>query len=175
MTKRRAAVKVASEMEGDKGGVVILSTGVRVKIHPVSATLIDAVQARIEDPSPPMAFIDEKGREEPNYSDPKYLRAVERAGTDRVIAAMDALILFGVELIDGLPEDESWLNNLRLLERLGTLDLSDLDLDNKLDAEFAYKRYVAMSPQDIGTVAARTGLGEGDIAAAEATFRSTEG
>jgi len=175
MTKRRAAVKVAHELAGDKGGVTTLNTGVRIKIHPVSATLIDAVQSGIQDPDPPMVLIDEKGREEPNYSDPQYLKAIERAGTERILSAMDALILFGVELVDGLPEDGRWLQNLRLLERMGKLNLSDLDMDNELDMEFAYKRYVAVSPQDVGTIAARTGLGEADIAAAEATFRGTEG
>lgn len=174
MTKRRAAVQVAKERAGNRDSVVTLSTGVRVKINPVSATLIDKVQTKVKDPTPPDVFIDEKGRSEPNYSDPDYLRAIDRANTDRVVAAMDALILFGVELVDGLPENDTWLKNLRLLEKIGELDLSDLDLDDQFEAEFAYKRYIALAPQDIAIVAAATGLSEGDVAVAEATFRGTE-
>lgn len=175
MTKRRAAIVTAKEKRRvTTDEIVVLSTGVRAKINPVSATLIDAVQAKIQDPDPPLVFIDEKGREEPNFSDPKYIRAMERANTDRVLAAMDAMVLFGVHLVDGLPEDESWLRNLQLLEKMGTLDLSDLDLNDALEREFAYKRYFAMGLQDIALVANATGLSEEDIAQAEATFRGQE-
>lgn len=175
MTKRRAAVAVAkAQRKVNADEIVVLSTGVRARISPVTATLVDAVQAKIIDPDPPMVFIDEKGREEPNPSDSKYLKAMERAQVDRVVAAMDAMAMFGVELVDGLPADESWVKKLRLLERLGTLDLSDLDLDDPIEREFAYKRYFALAPQDIALVASATGLNEADIDVAEATFRSQE-
>lgn len=174
MTKRRAAVAVAKEKRLTPGEIVTLSTGVRVKVKPVTATLIDQVQARIQDPEPPMFYIEEKGTSEPNYSDPRYIRALERSNTDRVVAAMDALSLFGVELVDGLPENDDWIKKLRLMEKIGALDLSDLDLNEPIDAEFAYKRYIAISAEDIAMISGVSGLSEGDVAAAEAIFRDKE-
>lgn len=175
MTKRRAAVEVAASKRVGPDEIVTLSTGVRVRVKPVTATLIDEVQSKIVDPDPPEIFLEEKGRSEPNYSDPRYLRAIERAQVNRVIAAVDALVLFGVELVDGLPEDKDWVKKLKFMEKLGTLDLSSLDLSQDIDQEFAYKRYVAVSATDIATISMASGLSEGDVAAAEAIFRGKEG
>jgi hypothetical protein len=175
MTKRRAAVAVAASKKIGADEIVTLSTGVRVKVMPVTATLIDEVQSKIADPEPPMIYLEEKDRSEPNYSDPRYLRAIERAQVDRVIAAVDALVLFGVELVDGLPEDTGWIKKLKFMEKLGTLDLSSLDLGQDIDQEFAYKRYIAVSATDIATISQASGLSEGDVAQAEAIFRGKEG
>lgn len=180
MTKRKAAVAVAKDKAKESSEQVTLSTGVRVRINPVTPTLIDEVQARIPDPAPPEVFIEEKGRSEANYSDPKYLRDMERATTDRVVAALDAIAMFGITLVDdegnetGVPENDTWVKKLRLMDKLGRLDLSNLDLEDPIEAEFAYKRYIALTMQDIALVSARSGLTEGDVAAAERIFRDTE-
>lgn len=174
MAKRRAVIETAKEQARSKDRVVTLSTGVRARVLPVSATLIDKAQSKVKDPEPPMFYIEEKGVSEPNYSDPRYISAKNRADVERVVAAMDAMILFGVELVDGLPENDSWKSKLRLMEKMGSIDISDLDLDDDLEAEFAYKRYVATSMQDVALISAMSGIGEEDVAQAESIFRSQE-
>lgn len=174
MAKKRAVIQAAKKSVPLAGDVITLSTGYRAKINAVSATLIDRAQSKIKDPEPPKYYIEEKDREELNYSDPGYIAAKGRADVDRVIAAMDAMIMFGVELVDGMPEDDSWKKKLELMERVGSIDLSDLDLDDDLEAEFAFKRYIATSPKDITIISAMSGLNEGDVSQAEATFWSQE-
>jgi hypothetical protein len=56
-------------------------------------------------------------------------------------------LLWGVELVDGIP-DNGWLEKLQFMERQENIDLlSSFDLDNPLDREFAYKKYIAIGDQ----------------------------
>jgi hypothetical protein len=161
-----AIVEVArsTREETDTGGIVTLSTGVRVKVHAVAASLIDQVTAKIHDPDPPKWYNEDKGREEPNYSDPVYIRDLGEAERARGIAAMDALIMFGFELVDGVPEDDIWVKKL---DMLGV----EIDSGNDLEVEFAYKKYIASSTGDITLVTAKSGISAEDVEAAEKSFR----
>lgn len=161
-----AVVEVARDNSVDKEEIVTLSSGVRVKIGSVTASLIDRVTSKIKDPDPPMFMNEDKGREEPNYSDPKYRRQLAEAERERGIAAMDAIVMFGFELVDGLPEDTRWKRKLQLL------DISIPDDADDIELEFLYKKYVAVAPDEVGLVTERSGLTEEEIRAAEASFRS---
>src|SRR5512144_292538 len=97
-----------------------LSTGYRAIVRPVSASLIDDVTSRVEYPSVPEFFNEEKGRPEPNPMDPEYVRQVAAANRQRGVAAVDAIIMFGVELIDPIPviapdtpPSKNWVKKLR--------------------------------------------------------------
>lgn len=177
MSKRNPAVEVAAEIQGKgRDGIYQTSTGYWVKISPVSATLIDKVQSKIKDPEPPMVWIEEKGRSEPNPADPSYLRALQRADVDRVMAALDAIIMLGIDMCDEDGNqleisDGPWLNKLKLLERHGHLDLDEHDMDDPLDREFLFKRYIVLSAKDIEPVASASGIKEEDVKQAEASFR----
>jgi hypothetical protein len=177
-SKRNPAIKAAKRNAQPKQEPIQLSSGYWVRIRPVSAHLIDGAQAMIETPEPPMVFIEEKGREEQNPSDPAYLRALERVDIDRSLAATDAMILFGVELVteDGdkyeLPPDSEWLDKLNLLARKGIISLSEYDLDDPLDKEFAFKKLVVISSVDLPVVAMANGVQGIDIENALDTFPS---
>src|SRR5690554_1657400 len=80
---RTQAVEVAKSRARDEEAVVTLSSGVRARIHPVAASLIAEVSSKVEDPPVPTWFNPDKEREEPNPSDPEYLRALERAEEER--------------------------------------------------------------------------------------------
>ncbi len=69
---------VAREIEPARD-IITLSTGVRGRIRPVPAGLIDEVVSRIPDPEVPRQFIEDKGREELNPFDPAYIEAVAKA------------------------------------------------------------------------------------------------
>ena len=72
-----------SEQGADDDGIVTFSTGVRVRLHSVSASLISKVTAKIKDPRVPTWYNKAKGRDERNPNDPAYLRDVERAAQER--------------------------------------------------------------------------------------------
>lgn len=165
------AVTAKKERAARHETVVTFSTGVRARLIPVAASLITDVTGRVEDPPVPIWHNPEKDRDEENPNDPAYTRALERADMRRGLAAVDAMVLFGVELIDGLPEDDTWLTNLKHMQRLGHLDLSGYDLEDPVDREFLYKRYIAVSSPDLQRVMAMSGLRQEDIARAERSFR----
>lgn len=170
-------VKVAKKVEKRKLGednIIELPIGGRAKLVPVSATLIGEVASLIRDPDPPMWFDENKQREVPNPSDPAYQRALEDAQKERGMASLDALIMFGVELLDGMPEDDKWLMKLKFLEKKGQLDLSDYDFDDELDLEFLYKRYIAVPVSVATTVSEISGVSPEEVEAAEASFPSDE-
>lgn len=152
-----------------------LSTGVRVRLHSVSSSLVEELKAAVPMPDVPTVYIADKDREEENPNDPRYIEAVDRVQTERASAALDALILFGVELLDGVPEDDRWEKNLKMLERLHKLDLAKFDLSDDYDREFLYKRYVAVAGADLRTIGQLHGLRAEEVARARATFLGDAG
>lgn len=155
---------------------VQLSTGYWVKVKPISVSIIADVQAGIKDPPVPEWYNDEKGRAEPNPNDPLYAQALDEANAQRNIAVTDAMILFGVELVEenGEPAEmdalDGWLPKLKFLERRGLFDLSGYNLEDPLDTEFMFKKYIVVAAHDLVTVMGATGLTEEDIAQARNTF-----
>lgn len=154
-----------------RGGIIELSTGVRIKLTGVPPALLEDVVSRVEEPRVPMWFNPDKDREEPNPNDPDYIRALNEVERERSVAILEAVVLFGMELVDGLPEDDSWLKKLRLMDRRGTFDMSGYDLDDELDLEFLYKRYIALGMEDLAFVVSTvSGVDEEDINKAREAF-----
>jgi hypothetical protein len=169
------AVEVAKQSrDGHEPAEMTLPNGSKVRLVPISASLIDAVTSRIRDPEIPMWMNKDKGREEPNPSDPNYIREMEDAGRKRGIAAMDAMVMFGVELVDGLPDDDKWLKKLQNMEKHGLLDLSGYDFDDETDKEFVYKRFVAVDTNVIERLSEISGISAEDVEEAERSFRGNE-
>lgn len=143
----------------------VLSTGVVVRIKPVSSLLIQAVTSKIPDPVVPIWHDENTGRDTPNPLDPAYVAAMERATQERGVAALDAMILMGVELVDGLPEDNRWLKRLRKTNALPDgFDETDED-----DVLFAYIKLVAFGGDDLQLLT-RSQVTEGDVERAEKAF-----
>ena len=168
--KVNPAVAVAKEKRAGEQDVHTLSTGVRVRLLSVNAATITEVQMRIENPPVPTWFNEDKGREEDNPNHPDYLAACGKANEARALAMMDALALFGVELLDGLPEDDLWLRKLKLLARKGQLDLSVYDLDDEIDREFLYKKHIAISTPDWAKLMTLSGVPEEAVQQMEDSF-----
>jgi hypothetical protein len=164
------AVDVARERR-DPDEVVTLSTGVKAKIRPVAASLIDEVTSRVEDPDVPIWHNPEKNRDELNPSDPRYLTALAKVNRQRGQATVDAMVLFGVELMEEVPADDAWLHKLQYLERRGHLNLSAYDLKDPLDREFLYKRFVAVGVQDLELITERSAVSPEEVAKAKASFQ----
>ena len=154
--------------------IVTLSTGVVVQLHPVSSSLVEEMKAAIKMPPVPVVWIEAKEREEENPNDPRYIEACEEVQRKRADAIFDALCTFGVELVDGLPEDDTWIKKLRFLERRGTLDLSGFNLTDEFDLEFLYKRYVAVAGTDLQLIGGLHGFRPMEVARARAMFLGDE-
>jgi len=169
--KSPAAEVAARVAKGSEPESEYLSTGVRARIVPVSASLVDSTVSLVKNPPVPKFYNEEKGREEDNPLDPVYLAAREEAERKRIAAAIDAMIMFGVELVDGLPEDDRWLEKLQFLARRGQLDLSGYDLEASLDREFLYKKFVAVGSADLIRIGEKAGLRPQDVSDQLKSFR----
>ena len=148
-----------------------LSTGVVGRIVPVGASLIDDVVASIQDPKPPLFFNEDKGREEENPTDPTYIEALEAAQRQRAVAAMETLLLFGLELQE-LPPDEEWLPKLKYMQKRGHISLDGFDLNDPMERELLYKKYIAVGTADLIKIGQHAGLNSRDVEEAARTFKS---
>lgn len=164
------AVAVAHENLSEEDGFVTLSNGARAMIRPVSISLITEVSNRVKDPEVPTFYNEEKGRDEPNPNHPSYIRALQEAENRRGIASLDAMVMFGIELVDGLPKDEKWIKKLRTMERIGALDLSVYDLEDDIDKEFLYKRFIAVGTEDLAKISRASGISQEAVESAEKSF-----
>lgn len=154
------------------GSVQTLSTGVRIKVNTVPPGLVEDVMAQVKEPPVPMFYDEERDREYPNPTDPEYIKALQQVERDRSVAMIEAIVLFGIELVDGLPDDETWLKKLRFMGRRGTFDISGYDLDDELDREFLFKRYICLGTADdlALLVSSVQGIEPQDIDKARQTF-----
>lgn len=163
MAKRRARVN------GKKTHT--LANGDKVFLTPVAPGLLQAALSGIIEPSVPMWYNEDKGREEENPNDPTYLAALNNIPVQQSKAMLDCAILFGAQLVDGVPPEEEWLPKLKFLIKLKHLDLSDYDLEDELEREFVYKKFIAFGKTDFDTVSDYSGITEEDVAEAAAGFR----
>jgi hypothetical protein len=172
------AVEVAKNRRDseESGRVTVMSTGVRARLQSVSAALIQDAIARVEEPQPPVWLNPETEEEEPNFVHPDHLKALSVYEQEQSAAALDAVLMFGIELEDGLPEDDKWLRRLKYMEkRLGTIDLSNFDLEDEMDQEYLYKRYIALGADDYALLANLSGVSIEEVARATRTFPGDEG
>ena len=171
----KEVVSVAKE-NVDVSGEHVLSTGVRVRINPVAARLLTDCMARVEQPSVPTWKDPERGnREIPHPNHPDYLRDMEEWESERSNVAMDAMIMFGVELVSREEvNDGVWVKKLALLERGGVIDLSEYDLSDEIEREYVFKKFVAVAPADMELLQGVSGLTVEDLAKAEESFPGDE-
>lgn len=168
------AVKVAKERR-DGGEALTLSTGVRARLHPVPQTIMQDALRTVEEPKVPLwKNPDKDGREEENPSDPDYLKALVDYQAELTFVMFDCCAMFGIELLDGLPEDDKWLRELRLFSKLGRMDLSAYDLEDETDREFLYKRYVAMGNRDYVQISRLSGISSKEVEQALDMFQGDE-
>lgn len=169
MDKDQAVIAVAKEEaeSGQNDRVYTLSSGARVRLLSVSPGLISDVQARVKFPDVPKFYNENKDRWEENPNHPAYLAEMQRAREEQGMAAMRAMCMFGFELVGGLPDDDSWIRKLELVNP----DLQ-INRDDPIELEFYYKQFIAVGSQtDYVLLAKVMGVTEEAIAQAEATFQ----
>ncbi len=169
---KNSVAVVAAESDAER----VLSTGVRVRVNRVPQMLLDAAVHKVEEPQVPVWYDEDRERDVLNPNHPHYLAALEEYERDQRLAAVDASILWGIDLLDGLPEDDSWLKKLKYYAKLGHIDLSDYDLEDEFELEFIYKKFVAMAGDDLSDLMPEmiSGVTEEEVAKARETFQSDE-
>ena len=170
MTKS-PAVKVAKEKITDDRERT-LSTGYAIRTVPISASLIMEVQSNIPYPPVPIIHDEEKGQTYENPNHPDYIRKCDETEERRSMAAMDAIIMFGVELVDGMPEDDSWLRKLQTMDRKGAIGLDNYDLEDQIDLEFLFKKFIAVSTDDFELISSMVGVTQKGVESAEDSFQN---
>jgi hypothetical protein len=158
--------------ESTKEKDIFEAEGVMIKVRPVSALLIQEITSRIKDPNPPMQpNPDKDGRMEENPFDPTYVDELRETTTRRALATSDTMVMFGLELVDGLPKDETWIKKLKWLEKTGRLDLSDIDFNDPFEKEFAFKKFIAATNPTIMEVTRASGVTQADLDTATESFQ----
>lgn len=165
MVAKNPAVIVAKTNTKDGDGNVVLSTGIKGKILPVAASLIEEVTAKIKDPDVPVWYNKDKEREEPNPVDPIYLKQMEEANRRRGVVALDAMVMFGLDLVDPVPEGDIWVKKLKWLG-------IEFDERDDFEREFAYKKYVVCGSSDLIEISKLAGITQEAVEDAVKSFRS---
>lgn len=164
------ALDVAQDAKGGREEIVTLSTGYRVQFLPVSQNAIAAAQMKIKDPKPPLQDSPSgSGAKVPNKSHPDYLQALDDTELKRANAIQDVLFIFGLELVDPLPESDLWLEKLVLV---GLVDEQESKEVTQLQKELWYKKYMVADVQVFSRLAKNIGVTEEGIAQAGAAFKS---
>lgn len=154
--------------------ITTLSTGVKAIIRPVPTYLIDKMVGEIVEPKPPKKFDEKKQREEENPFDPEYLEAIDEANRQRGLVTMEAMIMWGIELVEPIPDLDDWLPKLKWMAKRSALDLDEYDLEDPLDLEFVYKALIATSGVDLMLVTMKSGMQNEEVELAMRGFRGDE-
>lgn len=167
MDKDKAVIETAQEEAQDEQRDVIhmLDTGVRVRVIPVPPGLISKAQMRIEYPKVPQFYNSDKDRMEDNEAHPDYIAERARVNEARGMAALDAMCMFGLELVDGLPDDDTWIRKLKFV-----MPGFEFDETDDIAKEYYYKTLVAVGMSDFVMLAGAMGVTEEAIAQAQRSF-----
>ena len=101
----------------------VTENGVHLKLHKVREIVITDAVNRIPLPTPPVVYIPEKEREEPNPNDPSYKAEFDRIAYDRGILATNVLITMGTNVLFVPPnvepiESTTWSEDIEQLTGL---------------------------------------------------------
>ena len=148
------------------------STGVRFTFKRIGTMLMYDAQAAIVDPDPPLMYVPGPGgkqRAVENYDQPQWKAILDRHAQERNFAVINAIIINGVRLVDPIPPDEEWYDDLSI-----TLDLSGYMRNGELtesSRRFLYVKYVAVaSPDDFSLLLRLANASDEDIQESVETF-----
>ena len=159
------AAVVADAQQFASTGQLTLANGVVLGFRTVPRAAFREVLRRIPIPEPPEVYIESRGRTEPNPSDPDYLKAVETAHDERLLAAERLWLALGVEIVsvpesmEG-PESDDWIEELRL----GGIEINDASPAARRIGWLDYRALNAMSrSQVMGAAMRATGILEQEV------------
>lgn len=173
---------IAEALHSDNGqsemGVVLLSTGVKLRLKKFPKMVIPDVLKAVDDkhggrPKVPTVFLKDKGREEENPDDPDYQAAVQAYQMRQAAVINDALIMRGTELLScpkGVKgmNDPDWLALEQASETPG--------LDNEYVRYLTWVKHVAaLDDEDVRKIIQEVGrligISEADVSEAVKSVR----
>jgi hypothetical protein len=137
----KAAIETARELDEAQDEIFEVD-GFRFIPKAIPVAIISDVTNRISEPDIPVWYDKEIERDVQNPNDPAYLKAKDEVDRKRGEAMIDATVMFGISLPDGVPPTDEWLPKLKFMEKRGQIDLSGYDLSDGLELEFVFKRYI---------------------------------
>lgn len=170
-----AAARLAAEEAGTADtSVLTLSTGLRLRIKPTPAWLIQRAATTIPRPEPPRIHIEEADRWEDNPSDPTYTDALLVWESKTIEAGVNVMLATGTEVEDlGTLEPVEGTKWLEIVEYFGVALDSDLPVARYL---LWLTCYALSDPLDFVKVVAacqrRSGIAEEDAVTALQSFRN---
>ncbi len=169
--KAAVAQKESKTKKKTQDDIVVLASGIRVRYRPVGANAIREAQARIPDAVVPTFTDPNTGKEQPNPAHPAYAAEQKEIDALRTTAAMDVLMLLGIELVDPMPEDASWLDSFVFLKLISAED-AKFAQDSPIALELYYKKYVVADANVITQLGQLAGVTQEMIAEARDSFPS---
>lgn len=163
------ALEVAKEQIATEFDTVEIY-GVTAHLVAVPIGLLQDALSRIKEPKVPTFFDEDKQESYENPTDPEYIRALDEYKDKINKVTTDIFCMFGIEL-DGMPETDDWLKRVQFLVKRGELVLDDIDLDDPVDKEFLFKRYVIGSTAVIREISAKTTVTQAGVNKAKTFFR----
>jgi len=153
------------------------STGVKVRFKPMSSMIVQRAQEAV--PMPPVFQQAVPGPnnsvrivDNPNHQD--YVDRKREAEASRGIKAIEAMILFSVELVNGLPKDNTWLDDLAMVTDLQKYQAVDVDgkvtMSDKAKKLLYVMNVAAVTGDDFGMIATNAVVTEGRVQEEVATF-----
>ena len=160
----KAAIETARDLADESQDDLWEVEGYTIRVKAIPVAIISDVTSRIPEPEIPVWHNPEYDRDEQNPNDPAYLKAKSEVDTKRGQAMIDATVMFGIDLPNGVPPTDEWLPKLKFMEKRGQVDLSGYDLNDPLEKEFVFKRYIianiglinyiqnmsSVTPEDVG-------------------------
>ncbi len=174
-TAEKAAIdtRKAADRKRKAGDIFTTFKGIRFKLSPVATSIFTEAMAKILDAIPPTYTNKQTGKEELNEASPQYQKDILKVKKQREEASMNALILFGIELLDDVPEDTRWLDLLVFNESITKKEKKEaLEDKTGITLEFFYKKYVVAVADVTKNLAALAGVTQEEIASAQKTFRN---
>jgi len=162
-------VAVKKEHDQAQDAIITLSSGVQVKLHPVASYVVREAQLRIPEPQIPLVPHPDAPDDPTKYMEnpmcPDYAQAMKDYEVKLEQVGLDAVVLFGIELLSDISEDDGWLHNLKLIK------LVDRDPEDEYEREFWYKKYVIANADIILRLSAMAALKQEDVDNAIESFQ----
>ncbi len=153
---------------------IMLSSGVQLHLKKSPPFVVAQAVSNIQRPEVPMWKNEDKQREEPNPTDPAYEKALLEYHGATGTAIMNALLLFGVDIVE-VPEKLPAVDSDDWLEALTYLGI-DPPKTRQIRKLLWLKTVALTEDSDIQAVStalfAIQGIGEEDVAQAIESFRS---
>jgi hypothetical protein len=149
-----------------------LSNGIVLTMRPVPPLLLQAVNNEFPVPDPPVVYMEEKGRDEPNPNDPAYQKELERIAEAQDLAVNDLTLAVGTSVKsvpEGYfpPESDEWIEQVEFANRIVGIDVH-IEHSDKTKRYLHWLRFYAMeTASDIALVRGLpmqlAGIREGEI------------